>query len=39
MLKENDRVAVIMLTAKDEVEDKVKGLNYGADDYMVKPLA
>jgi two-component system OmpR family response regulator len=39
MLKENDRAAVIMLTAKDEVEDKVKGLNYGADDYMVKPFS
>lgn len=30
---------VLMLSALDEVEDKVKGLNYGADDYMTKPFA
>lgn len=30
---------VIMLTAKDEVFDKVQGLDYGADDYMTKPFA
>lgn len=29
---------VIMLTARDQVEDKVKGLNVGADDYLVKPF-
>lgn len=28
-----------MLSAKDEVEDKVKGLDLGADDYMTKPFA
>lgn len=40
MLKKNgSRAAVIMLTAKDEVDDKVKGLNLGADDYMVKPFS
>lgn len=32
-------VAIIMLTAKDEVEDRVKGLNTGADDYVVKPFS
>lgn len=29
---------VILLTAKDEVADKVKGLDYGADDYLTKPF-
>lgn len=31
--------AVIMLTAKDEVDDRVRGLSLGADDYMVKPFS
>lgn len=39
MLKKLDQMAVIMLTAKDEVDDKVKGLTLGADDYMVKPFS
>lgn len=30
---------ILMLTAKDTVSDKVKGLNCGADDYMSKPFA
>lgn len=30
---------VILLTAKDEVSDKVKGLDLGADDYLTKPFA
>lgn len=30
---------IIFLTAKDAVEDKVKGLNLGANDYMVKPFS
>ena len=29
---------VIMLTARDKVDDRIKGLNCGADDYMVKPF-
>ena len=28
-----------MLTAKDDVSDKVMGLDMGADDYMTKPLS
>jgi DNA-binding response OmpR family regulator len=30
---------VLMLTAKGDVEDKIKGLDYGADDYLAKPFA
>ena len=30
---------VIMLTARDEIADKITGLDYGADDYMPKPFS
>ena len=33
------KVPVLMLTAKDTVEDKITGLDLGADDYLVKPFA
>lgn len=32
-------IPVLFLTARDSVEDKVKGLQLGADDYLVKPFA
>ncbi len=32
-------VPIIMLTAKSELEDKIEGLNIGADDYMIKPFS
>ena len=32
-------IAVILLTARDAVDDRVRGLDAGADDYMVKPFA
>src|SRR6266542_3557782 len=34
-----DRVPVLMLTARDQVDDRVAGLDAGADDYLVKPFA
>ncbi|UOQ45824.1 response regulator transcription factor [Halobacillus salinarum] len=40
MLKKNGlQASVIMLTAKDEVDDRVKGLTLGADDYVIKPFS
>src|ERR687886_2147066 len=34
-----DRVPVLMLTARDAIADRVRGLDAGADDYLVKPFA
>jgi two-component system response regulator MprA len=34
-----DRTPVLMLTARDDIDDRVAGLDAGADDYLVKPFA
>lgn len=39
MRKQGLRLPVLLLTAKDAVEDRVLGLDAGADDYLVKPFA
>jgi two-component system, OmpR family, response regulator len=39
MRERNLKVPVIILTARDGVGDKVKGLDLGADDYLVKPFS
>ncbi|MDX1468876.1 MAG: response regulator transcription factor [Acidimicrobiia bacterium] len=36
---EEERPRILMLTARDAVEDRVSGLDSGADDYLVKPFA
>jgi len=38
-IKKSIKTSIIMLTAKDEIDDRVQGLDIGADDYMVKPFS
>jgi two-component system OmpR family response regulator len=37
--KEGEWAPVLMLTARDQVADRIRGLDVGADDYLVKPFA
>ena len=37
-IRKTKAIPVIMLSAKSEDEDKIKGLNIGADDYVTKPF-
>lgn len=37
--QQGNRAQILMLTARDAIEDRVKGLDSGADDYLVKPFA
>lgn len=36
---ENNRTPVLFLTAKDSIEDRVQGIDLGAEDYLIKPFA
>ena len=38
-LKKNSTIPIILLTAKGEVDDRILGLETGADDYLVKPFS
>jgi two-component system copper resistance phosphate regulon response regulator CusR len=38
MRESGNRTPILMLTAKDEIDDRVRGLDVGADDYLVKPF-
>ena len=37
--RSDNQVPILILTAKDTIDDRVKGLDLGADDYLVKPFA
>ena len=37
--RDSDSIGIIMLSAKSQEDDKIRGLSIGADDYMTKPLS
>ena len=39
IIRETEQMPIMMLTARIDVEDRVHGLNLGADDYLIKPFA
>ena len=39
LIRQESQVPILMLTARDEISDKVKGLDCGADDYLTKPFS
>jgi DNA-binding response OmpR family regulator len=39
MRAQHNKIHVLILSAKDQVQDRVKGLNMGADDYLIKPFS
>lgn len=38
MRERKDKTPVLILTAKDAIDDRVRGLDLGADDYLIKPF-
>ena len=38
-IKKQVNTSIIMLTAREDIDDRIKGLDLGADDYMVKPFS
>lgn len=38
-IRKTSEIPILMLTARDDIQDRVHGLNLGADDYLVKPFA
>lgn len=39
LMSQGNQIPVLLLTAKDKIEERVKGLDAGANDYLVKPFA